>query len=65
VHRLDAPFVEFLHSEAVYDVMVVDGPDVHVHHTTPASAAARVAREYPTADGKGHIEYFGGPLISQ
>lgn len=51
---LDGDVTEFVESEPTFDVMLISSGGVLVHHTSPTTNSAVIAREYPTENGKGH-----------
>ncbi|MDK1494255.1 phosphodiesterase [Sinorhizobium sp. 7-81] len=60
-HRIALSFkpgvTEFMESEPTYDIITVTEAGVLVHHTSPVTDGDIIAREYPTDDGMGRLEF--------
>lgn len=60
-HRIALSFkpgiTEFMESEPTYDIVTITEAGVLVHHTAPVEDDDIIAREYPTDDGVGRIEF--------
>lgn len=51
------PVITFVDTLPRFDVLLIDGPSVIAHQTCVFPKHLRLAREYPTADGKGRFDY--------
>ncbi|UES60125.1 phosphodiesterase (plasmid) [Roseibium aggregatum] len=50
--------VEFVESEPTFDIITATDGALLVHHSAPVFEQGVIAREYPTDDGKGRLEFL-------
>jgi 3',5'-cyclic-AMP phosphodiesterase len=60
-----AMHADYVDQGPAYDVLLIDSDGVRVHTIDPAGPSRLIAREYPTADGRGSFELISSPNVER